>query len=226
LFELETYFVFAPDFAVDAVVRSKKSYDSPDKLAGGSPFEQIFQNEDTIIALYNIAAGQRFPHVNGFFSKDLREVVEDKSGWIFARGGDARIAFRALQPYVWKPIARGDRRMFSPYLKNGVIVQVAPVSEFPSAEAFHSAIRGLKLEYKLEPTPSVHFRSLRGRDLSFTYGQTPAVDGKVLDYSRWPLFGGPFLEAAVDSERLVLKHGNLRRTLDFKSLTVRDSESR
>ena len=224
LFELQTYFVFGPDFGMDAVVRSKKSYDSPDKLVGGSPYEKIFQDQDTIIALYDIAPGQRFPHVNGFFSKDLREVVEDKSGWVFARGGDARIAFRPLQPYSWKPIAGGGRRLFSPYLKNGVIVQVAPVSEFATAESFHSAIRDLKLEYKLEPTPSVRFRSLRGRDLSFTYGQAPAIDGNALDYSGWPLFGSPFLEAAVDSERLTLKHGRLRRALDFKTLTVSDSE--
>jgi hypothetical protein len=150
--------------------------------------------------------------------------VEDKSGWIFARGGDARIAYRPLQPYVWKPIAEGGRRMFSPYLKNGVIVQVAPVSEFPTAESFQKAIRSLKLEYKLEPTPSVRFESLRKRDLAFTYGQAPTVDGKPLDYSRWPLFGGPFLESAVDSERLALKHGKMRRTLDFVTLTISDSE--
>ena len=220
LFELQTYFVFGPDFGMDAVVRSKKSYDSPDKLVGGSPFEKIFQDQDTIIALYDIAPGQRFPHINGFFSKDLQDVIEDKSGWIFARGGDARIAFRPLQPYVWKPIAGGGRRMFSPYRKNGVIVQVAPVSEFPTAESFQKAIKALKLEFKLEPTPTVRFQSLRKRDLAFTYGQTPSVDGKPLNYAGWPLFGGPFLEADVDSERLLLKHGKLRRTLDFKTLTV------
>jgi len=38
-----------------------------------------------------------------------------------------------------------------------------------------------------------------------------------------PLFGRPFLEADVDSERLVIKHGNLRRTLDFRNLTSTDS---
>ena len=70
--------------------------------------------------------------------------------------------------------------------------------------------------------PSVRFRSLRGRDLEFTWGKAPAVNGKPLDYEAWPLFGGPFVEAAVDSERLVLKHGNMRRTLDFRALTVHD----
>jgi hypothetical protein len=130
--ELQTYFVFGPDFGTEAVVRSKKTYDSPDKLVGGSPFEKIFQDQDTIIALYDIPAGARFPHINTFFSKDLKDVIEDPSGWVFAKGGDAWIACRPLQPYSWKPIEGGGRRMFSPYLKNGVVVQVAATSEFPT----------------------------------------------------------------------------------------------
>ena len=62
----------------------------------------------------------------------------------------------------------------------------------------------------------------RRRDLEFAWGKTPTVNGKLLNYAAWPLFGGPFAEAAMDSERLVLKHGKLRRTLDFRTLTVRD----
>ena len=134
--ELQTYFTFPPDGAVEDIVRSKPTYDSPDKLLGGSPYEKIFQNEDTVIVLYNIPPQTRFPHINGFFSKDLADVREDASGWIFARGGEALIACRPLQPYLWKPIAGGGRRLFSPYLQNGTIVQVAAASEFAGHGCF------------------------------------------------------------------------------------------
>jgi hypothetical protein len=221
--ELQTYFTFPPDLSVAEVVSSKKSYDSPDKLVGGSPYEQILQDQDSVIALYDIPPGTRFPHINGFFSKDLAEVREDASGWIFARGGDALIACRPLQPYTWKPIDGGGRRLFSPYLKNGIVVQVAARSEFADMEAFRRAILALPLEFKLAPVASVHFRSLRGKALDFTYGQTPRVEGAPLDYANWPLFGGPFVEAAVDSEQLTLKYGKMRRTLDFRQLTVTDT---
>ena len=215
--ELQTYFVFGPDFGNEAVVRSKKTYDSPDKLLGGSPYEKVHQDKDTIIALYNVPREARFPHVNGFFSKDLREVTEDASGWIFARGGEALIAFRPLQPYEWKPIEGGGRRLFSPHRKNGVILQVAAASEYPDLAAFGRAVAALPLTWEFEPVPSVRFRSLRGTEMRFTYGADP------VDYSRWPLFGGPFLEAAVDSEQLVMKHGKQRRVLDFRRLTVEES---
>ncbi|HZT28952.1 MAG TPA: hypothetical protein VFA33_03650 [Bryobacteraceae bacterium] len=223
--ELQTYFTFGPDAGVEGVVQSKPTYDSPDKLLGGSPYEKILQDQDTLIALYDIPPGTRFPQVNGFFSKDLAEVREDPSGWIFLRGGEALIACRPLEPYSWKPIVQGGRRLFSPYLRNGVVVQVAAASEFTGMDAFRRAILALPLEFRLDPVPTVRFRSLRGRQLAFTWGQTPTVDGRPLDYAHWPLFGGPFLESAVDSGRLVLKYGRQRRVLDFPSLTVRDEQA-
>jgi hypothetical protein len=220
LHELQTYFVFTPDGGIDDVVRSKKFYDSPDKFSGGSPYEKIVQDQDTLVALYNIANEARFPHINGFFSKDLAEVREDASGWIFLRGGDALIACRPLQPYFWKEIAGGGRRLFSPYLKNGVVVQVAAASEYRDLEAFRQAILALPLTFHLEPVPAVRFRSLRGSTIDFTYGETPRINGRALDYEHWPLFGGPFLESQVDSQVLTIRYGSMRRTLDFRTLTV------
>jgi hypothetical protein len=108
-------------------------------------------------------------------------------------------------------------------LKNGFVVQVAARSEFADIAAFRAAILRLPFEARLQPRPSVRMQSLRGSKLEFTYGETPVRDGKMVDYAAWPLFGGPFLEADVDSERLVLKYGRRRRTLDFRTLTAVDS---
>ena len=213
--ELQTYFTFGRDVGIETVVSSKKLYDSPEKLVGGSPYERILQDQDTLIALYHIAPGARFGHINGFFPKDLEEVTEDASGWIFARGGEARIALRPLQPYTWKPLPDGDRRLFSPYLENGMVVQVATVQEFPTAEQFRAAILKLPLEFTLQPAPVVRFRSLRGTAMNFSYDAPP-------DRTAWPLFGGPFVHAAVDSEQLTVQHGTLKRTLNFRTLTVTD----
>ena len=103
------------------------------------------------------------------------------------------------------------------------MVQVAAASEFPDLAAFGKAIADLPLEYRLLPVPSVRFRSLRGTTIAFTYGSTPKLNGVAVDYQHWPLFGGPFVESAVDSQKVALKHGPLRRELDFKNLTVTDS---
>ncbi|MBI1788026.1 MAG: hypothetical protein HYR60_10825 [Acidobacteria bacterium] len=217
-FELQMYFTALPDFVTESVVRSKRSYDSPDKFLGGSRYEQIFQDLDTVIALYDIPPGTRYPHINGFFSKDLSKLVEHPSGWIFVQGGQASIAYYPLAPYEWRPIQGGGKRLYSPHLKNGTVVQVAAASEFADFAAFQRAILALPLQTAREPVPSVEFRSLRGHKLKFRYGQTPEVDGQPVRYQDWKLFEGPYLNAAPGSRKLVLTHGSLRRVLDFNEI--------
>jgi hypothetical protein len=104
-----------------------------------------------------------------------------------------------------------------------MVVQVAARSEYQDLESFRRAVLALPLEFHLTPIPSVRFRSLRGKALEFSYGEAPRVNGVAVDYAHWPLFGGPFVEAAVDSEQLTLKYGTMRRTLDFRLLTVTDT---
>lgn len=228
-------FVTNPEPMIKGVTfEGKPSYDSPDKTMGCSPYEQVMQDLDTVIALYNIPAGERFPHINGFFSKDLVNLVEDKSGWIFAQGGQTFLAYRPLAAYHWEKYLHytsgwakvrldlGGRLLTSPHLKNGTIVQAASATEFKDFAAFKAAILALPLTFKLEPTPSVEFTSLRGKKLSFTYGQPPAVDGRAIDYAKWKLFEGPYLNAEIGARKLTLTHGRLERVLDFNTLTVTD----
>ncbi len=234
--DLQMYFTELPDQLVQSVTKEgKASYDSPDKFVGASRFEQVFQDLDTVIALYDIAPGTRFPHINGFFSKDLVNLTIDQSGWIFAEGGRAYLAYRPLAGYEMLPletvksswtgerVASGDKRLYSPHLKNGTILQVASASDFKDFAAFETAVRALPLTFSLEPVPTVKFTTLRGHTMEFTYGKTPILNGRPVDYSKWKLFEGPYLNAEKGSKRLTITHGNLQRVLDFNTLTISDS---
>ncbi len=226
--EMGMYFAELREFIVEIVVRSKTEYDSPDKLTGGSPYEQVVQDEDVLIALYDIAPDDRYPHVNAHFSADLEDVLEDDSGWIFARGGDALIAYYPLAPYTWEDQADYiddaivHQRLMSPYTKNGAVVQVAPASAYPSFQAFQAAVRALPLETATEPVPTVRFTALSGRRLSVRYGEPLVVDGDAVSYDDWPLFDGPFTHAEPGSRQLELTYGPMHRLLDFNTLSVRD----
>jgi len=208
-YELQMYFTGMPDFITEAVVRSKKTYDLPDKFLGGSPYEQIWQDRDTVIALYDIPPGTRFPHINGFFPDDLKKFEEHASGWIFAQGGNAYVAYLPLAPYKWLPVKDGGRRLYSPHLKNGTILQAASAAEFPDFDAFRSAILALPLEVRMSPAPSVQFRSLRGHAFHCTYGAPR-------DFSKRKMFEGPFLNS--DGGRLLLTHGSLQYDVDLSDL--------
>ncbi len=238
---MQTYFNVRPDTMVKAVAaEGKPSYDVADKLVGCSPYEQVMQDKDTIIALYDIPEGTRFEQVNGFFSKDLEGLDEDASGWIFARGGETYLAYYPMAPYHWEAhmaykrlpnlgngyryerVESGSQVLISPHTKNGTIVQAGAVSEFKGFDEFKETIRGLELEVTLNPTPRVSFESLRGNKLVFHYGKAPSVNGKRIDYSKWKLFEGPYLNAEKGSRKLTISHGRLERTLDFNTLTISD----
>ncbi len=239
---LQAFFAVYPDTFIELLsLGGKPSYDAPDKLLSSSPYERVFQHKDTVVALYDIPAGTRFPQINGFFSKDLINLTEDSSGWIFAQGGDTFLAYRPLQDYHWIPhqgyrriasttpgavferFDTGSQVLVSPHLKNGTIVQAAAASEFQDFTSFKNAIRALPLDYDLDPTPVVRLRTLRGEQVTFAYDEAPQVNGRTVDYSEWKLFDGPSLNAERNSRRLVLTHGNLRRVIDFNTLTLADT---
>ncbi|MFW6353821.1 MAG: hypothetical protein ACOC3I_05490, partial [Verrucomicrobiota bacterium] len=230
------YFATDWDTVTDLIARSKVDYDSPDKLEGGSPYEQIFQHTKTLIGLYDIPAGSRFPHIHTLFSRDLEERIEDDSGWIFARGGPLFLAYRPLVPGEWRPvdwtgllkggaggwfstnfeeISAGSESYVSEALHNGYVLEVAPVGDFASYEAFQETIRALPLTHRLDPVPAIEFTTLEGTRLTATYGAAPTVDGEAVDYATWPLFEGPFAEAERESEALLIRHGEERLLLDF-----------
>jgi len=221
--ELGMYFAEEPKLLVSAVVQhGKGTYDKPDKWTGASPYEQVVQHGDAVVALYAIAPGTTFPHVSGYFSRTLRDLSEGDSGWIVVRGGEAWIGYYPLAPYEWRDEPGGDRRLHSPHLNNGAVVQVAPASDFESVAAFRAAVEALPLETATEPVPSVRFTTLAGDTLAVTYGETPEIDGAPVDYDGWPLFDGPFLHAEPGSGTLEMRYGPMRRHLDFNTLTVRD----
>ena len=217
--ELAMYFPEEPKLLTEAVVRSKSTYDSADKWVSGSPYEQVFQEKDAVIVLYDIPKGTRFSQIGAYYSRFL-ETEEDESGWIFARGGDAFIAYRPLAAYSWVDEEEGDRRLHSEALKNGAVVQVAPMSDFPSFEVFKESVANLALEITTRPDLKVEFTSLRGDAMEATYGETPVLNGGVVDYPNWQLFDGPFLKADKGSKKLEMRHGRLSRTLDFNTLTI------
>jgi len=232
------YFPSDWDTVTDLIARSKVDYDSEDKLEGGSEYEQVFQHESTLIALYDIPEGSRFPLIHTVFTRDVRQRIEDASGWIFGIGGSTYIAYRPFAPYEWKPVdwtgllksgagawfstgfkelSEGSECLVSRSLKNGYILQVASTSDFESYEAFQSAIRALPLEFTLDPEPRVNVTTLEGIKLRAQYGGSFEVDGRRVDYSDWELFDGPFAKADRGSQTLEMIHGPERYFLDFKN---------
>jgi hypothetical protein len=233
------------DTVTGLIIRSKADYDSEDKLPGGSPHEQVFQHGTALIALYDMPADNRFPLITTLFSRDLVNTTEDPSGWIFTQGGPVYIAYRPLAKGEWRPNdwtgllrngaggaflsggfeqwGAGNRCYVSTELRNGYIVQVAPVRDFKSFADFQAAVKALSLKFATSPEPEVTFTALDGRVLHARYGATPAVDGQPVDYAHWPLFDSPFAHEVSGSDRLEIRYGAQRRLLDFKQRLIQET---
>jgi hypothetical protein len=191
----------------------------------------VAQAQDALIALYDLPPNVRFPHVSGYFSRDLQrltpapseassEASEAAPGWIFAQGGSAYIAYYPLAPYTWRAEAGGDWRLHSTHRRNGAVVQVAPSAQYPSFGAFQRAVRALPLTVERAPALRVEYTSLRGDRIEVVYGEEPRVNGAPVGYATWPLFGGPHLEAERGSGRLTLRYGDRAHLLDFNNVTA------
>ncbi|MEO6876269.1 MAG: hypothetical protein ABI222_15750 [Opitutaceae bacterium] len=235
-FEGTMYFGADWDTVTNLIARSKADYDSPDKLPGGSPYEQVFQQGPALVALYNMPAGNRFSQITTFFSRDLKNTAEDPSGWIFTQGGPVYIAYRPFAPGVWKANdwthllandakgfigagfsewGAGSRCYVSDALRNGYVVQVAPVRDYASFDAFKAAVRALPLKFSTTGAPEATFTALDGTVIHARYGAPPAVNGQPVDFKDWPLFASPFGQATRGSQKLEIKYGSERLLLDF-----------
>lgn len=219
--ELAMYFPEEPKTLVSSVIESKGTYNSPDKWVSASPYEEVVQVKDALVVLYDIPENlERFPHISGYFSKELERREEDDSGWIFAQGGEALIAYHPLADYEWRKEKKKGWRLHSSHLHNGAVLQVAPAGNYPSFEAFKRAVRNLPLSTQTDPVPQVQFTTLRGDRVEFTYGEEPLTNGQPVSYEDWPLYDSPFLEAEEGSNRLLMRDDSNHRLLDFEATKV------
>ncbi|GAB2594615.1 hypothetical protein [Pseudactinotalea suaedae] len=235
---LQKFFSSPPEpMALSIPFEGKPSYLEPDKLIGVSPYEEVSQDLDTVVALYAIPEDSPHPHVNTFLSKDLRDVTTTPTGWLVGRGGDAFVALRVLTPYdvaphrtwptPWDPASAREtesRLLVTRHRRTGTVVQVARASDHESLEAFADAVDACAFEHGVEPRPWVRMTTLRNRRIEAEHGRATLIEGAADDPSSWQLFEGTHMTSTLGSGRVSIRHGDLERVLDFASLTTQDHD--
>ncbi len=224
------------------VTQSKGTYNNPDKWTGGSPFERTFQHKNTLIVLYDIEPGTTTEHIDGFFPGNLDNRLVDSSGWIFCKAGRTYVGWYPLQEYVWmeehETPAQGKSgigpaekvwsdkghvhwRLRSHHLQNGYVIEVRSEAEVGSFESFCSGLRSHLPQATLIPGDvRIEYVTLDNARMQFIYPERRTLNGSAVDLTTYPLFEGPFLNAEVGSEQLLLTYKDQRRVLDFRTLEV------
>ena len=216
---LLSYFADDPDKIVGNILKQRPYADDPDKWIEGSPYEELFQQENTLIALYDIPAAETFRHVNGFFSKTIDRREQDPAGWIFGRADGVYFAVRPLTPGVWHEEKDHDRLTLSDR-RTGVVLEAAQKSEYPSFAAFKDKIKGNALRIDLDRL-RVAYTNSRGDRQDFQYPDRRLLNDKPVLFDQWPLFSGPFMEAEKGTKIVVIRAGGESVILDFNDFSIR-----
>ena len=204
----------APEPASSFIVFQENRRRPREKIAnafayGENPYAQTMQHEGTILGIHNVPDDYGFQRVIAPFTKRgaIRARIE-RDGWIFANGGTVLFAFRFLEPGFWlPPDTKQNLDLFaSDTPKGGWILETSPAESFSGEtaevqlERFAEAVLSkTRSEFQSEKLPlRLRFTNLRGRRLEIVW-KTPGtpyrgeckVDGKAIDYSKWPRLEAP-----------------------------------
>jgi len=202
-------------------------YATVTKTVGGSPFEDVFQYRNTLIALYDIEDISKFPVVTGFIPPGLKDMDVDtsRSGWITINTGDVYIALYPLQHFR---LTTGDlgTQFLSFEKRNGAIVQVSGRNAVGAYRSFVKRIRESRIDRsRFDSDNSIQYVTIFGDTLSMTFGGKRTVNGSdFLPPSENMLFSSPKLQSDIASGmlRIMGKAGDV--IIDMKRNEIRRTE--
>ena len=218
-----------PQDAKRAIGSDKPYLQRPDRLFGASPFEQIMQHNGTAIVLYQIPEDDENPFVNIYLPTSVNWVAQD--GWLFGNLDDFYVALRPIGDYAWERIreSRNDSIMVSEGglidnwllrifdVNAGLVLEAVEAHDAGDFDAFCD--RRSERDVDLSGWPAnnrVCVETFLGDMLEMIYNGAHTVNGDVIDYSQWPLFGAPGAQGDVNTGKVVFRHGEDEVQVDFE----------
>lgn len=211
---------------------------SAESLFGATCREQVLQHNGTLLAMYKIESEEPHPYVTGVVPIDaIKQMKEDKSGWIFFDGGSVLFAVKFCHPYTWDEdrmfrgvkhkMLRCDQRGTAAVIETCLPDKYQPTGTQTALDLFaEDILKTTKLEY-IVTNPEYRqtiYHSLSGDTLKIIYNYGRFVNGEKVDYENWPLYSNPWMEQAVNGRFLNISHGKESRVYDFRNWNVTDSK--
>jgi len=155
--------------------------------------------------------------------------VEDPSGWLFTRVGEAYAAIRVLgdgytittRTYIWP-----DRKLKEIEEKNGhhlefkdmwapIVIQMGRAADYGSFESFQASVKKNKIEYQ---TGKLTYVSEAGETFEYWAkgAQLPKINGTTVNLNPAKTYDSPFLSMEHGARKAVIKYpGRDDLVLDF-----------
>jgi len=153
-----------------------------------------------------------------FPDRVLDEIVED-SGWIFVREGDVYAAYKPIGGYKWGELYTEDKYVGKTVVSKNpdspAILEVELASDYNNDFAkFRADMKDNPLSYS---KGALKYTSCKGDALTFYTGYgLPEVNGKTVDWEKYPLFESPYINSEWESGYVVISKDGRKCTLDFR----------
>jgi hypothetical protein len=221
-YELALFFPEDPHMLTDVVNATKGDYTDPDKWTSSSPYERIYQFEDTLIAVYNVPDGINTDHADLFLPKCLNHEI--RQGWIIGRDGDFYIAVRPLVQGEWREHEDNWRYRVQAG-QAAFIVETGRAADDGDFSSFVDAVLGGPLP-EFETTdagPVVKYINRHGRKLAYLWdGDMRLMDEPVVPFPEDKFFAGPLIESDIGSGIIKIKGDDSTRILNFNTLSIEE----
>ncbi|MCF7688536.1 MAG: hypothetical protein K9M98_02065 [Cephaloticoccus sp.] len=221
--QLVRYFDTPVDQIVADIVHQRPYYADPNKWIEGSPYEDVCQHENTVIAIYDIPPDASRQHINGFFPHLIKERREE-NGWILARADNIYFAVWTSAPGAWHPEKTYDRLTIN-HPKTAVILEAVAADQETSFDDFCARILASHPTFD-EQWLTATYTSSRGHRMYFTHHGLRKVDGVITNLNTWPIFEGPWMNSIPGTGIVTLQYGREKYTFDFDAATVRPDGSK
>lgn len=178
---------------------------------GENPFQQVLQNEKTVIGVYNVGKytdtdpNYGFNQAYAIFSKTGSIVKKvEEAGWIFCHAGNMLFAYKPIKPYVMETKGIEYDIAWSNYTKDGWILETSELEPYATGnvdmelERFKNDILTKSVIDATDidnENPRLIYTSIHGYKLDLTYrthGTESQYDNQCkindvpVDFSNYP----------------------------------------
>ncbi len=204
---------------------------------GASPYEHVVQHKGTLLAVYDIPPGQLL-FIDGPLNDKSFLRIEQEKDWLFLNAVNVFIGLRVANGLSMEDTKRDQdshgqkmdiQVLKSSGRKNGLIVQTASPRDYKGSnneESFNMFKEDILINGKPDfsglnsKVPSITYIAPSGDELKVNANGQKEVNGKQIQFDKYPMFDNPWMHQEIDKQVLTLKKEGEKWIYDFNSWEI------
>ncbi len=212
-YELATFFPEGPLRMLEIIAKQKGTYLDENKWVSASPWERTFQDRSTLIALYRIPDGEKASHADAYIPAPREKIVRAE-GWLALESGPVFAALACTGPLTLSPAPREGTRARCYARPCAFVAEISPRKKWKTFRAFLEALT--RRTPSFDPgTCALEYKNLQGHAMRFAWPDKRELDGKPWTFPKDALFQGPWIQSALDTGLVRVRHGNKKLRLQL-----------